>query len=117
MKSRVEPAADESDAQALVRRHVSRVPFPLSRQSSYRTPSLASASGGQPFHSETKVFPMYRRSCTPLRLEKNPDAVRSRNRLKNATPAASSGFALAGQAMSSSTAVRSPAVHVTKVLP
>src|SRR2546430_1898330 len=55
MKAGVEPASDESDAQALVRRHVSRVPFALSRQSSYRTPSLATASGGHPFHSDTKV--------------------------------------------------------------
>ncbi len=52
-----------------------------------------------------------------MRLEKNPDAVRSRNRLKKATPAACSGFALAGQATSSSTAVRSAAVQATKVLP
>src|SRR2546422_591419 len=52
-----------------------------------------------------------------MRLEKNPDAVRSRNRLKKATPAACSGFALAGQAMSSSTPVRSAAAQATKVLP
>src|SRR5438874_11698341 len=117
MKPRVEPPPDEADAQALVRRHVSRVPFHVARQSSYRTPSLASASGGQPFHSETKVFPTYRRSCTPMRLEKNPDAVRSRNRLKNATPTACSGFAFPGHAMASSTALRSAAVQPTNVLP
>src|SRR5256886_12467999 len=64
-----------------------------------------------------KVLPTYLRSCTPMRLEKNPDAVRSRNRLKKATPAACSGFALAGQAMSSSTPVRSAAAQATKVLP
>src|SRR5256712_462960 len=52
-----------------------------------------------------------------MRLEKNPDAVRSRNRLKNATPAACSGFALAGQAMASSTAPRAPGPMPRALIP
>jgi len=75
------------------------------------SPSFFRASGGQPFHSATMTLPMYCRSSTPILLDQNPEAVRSRKLLKKATPCANSGFAYCGQAMSSSTAVRSSAVH------
>ena len=69
------------------------------------TPSFCSASSGHPFHSGTITLPMYCRSSTPILLDQNPPAVRSRKLLKNATPCANSGFAFCGHAMSSSTAV------------
>src|SRR5688500_1458180 len=91
---------------------VSHLPYPASQhrvlpppasppRSQYETPSFARAEGGHPFHSGTKVFPLYFRSCTPIALDQNPDAVKSRNELKNATPLLCSGFAFFGQAMSS----------------
>src|SRR6185437_13407917 len=80
-------------------------------------PSLWSASGGQPVHCWTYVLPRYCTSATPILLEKNPLAVKSRNRLKNATPWLNSGLARLGHAMSSSTAVRSLLVHCTNGLP
>ena len=53
---------------------------------------------------------MYCRSCQPIALEKNPDAVRSRKRLKKPTPWLISGFAFCGHAMSSSTCRRCASV-------
>ena len=41
-------------------------------------------------------FPMYCRSSIPIFVDQNPDAVRSRKRLKNATPGRMASVALAG---------------------
>ena len=60
------------------------------------TPSFFNASSGHPFHSGTITLPMYCRSVTPILLDQNPAAVRSRKLLKKATPCANSGFAFCG---------------------
>src|SRR6266436_1790110 len=70
-------------------------------------PSFSRTSRGQPFHSATKVLPVYCRSSTPTLLDQKPEAVRSRNRLKNATPWLCSGLAFLYQPMSSTTWRRS----------
>ena len=54
---------------------------------------MRSTGAGQPDHPVWKVLPVYRRSCTPSFEDQKPDAVRSRTRLKNATPCECSGFA------------------------
>src|SRR2546426_277138 len=56
-------------------------------------------------------------SVTPILLDQNPDAVMSRNMLKNATPWLISGRAFLGQAMSSTRGVCSLGVAATNVLP
>src|SRR5258708_34743273 len=84
-----------------------RTDQPLARA----TPSFFNASSGQPFHSATIVLHRYCRSVTPILLDQNPEAARSRKLLKKATPAENAGFAFAGHAMASNTAVRSPAAQ------
>src|SRR5258706_5586788 len=79
-------------------------------------PSFSRTSRGHPFHSATKVLPMYFKSSTPTLLDQKPEAVRSRNWLKNATPWLCSGLAFLCQAMSSTTWRRSASVQSAKLL-
>ena len=51
---------------------------------------------GHPFYSGTTAFPRYCRSFTPISLDQNPEAVRSRKLLKKVTPGCISGLARAG---------------------
>src|SRR5678815_1508521 len=93
----VESAPDESDSNChLVRCTGTRVFI-----RSCETPSLSIADWGQPFHAGSATLPTKFTSLYPISLEKNPLAVRSRKRLKNATPWLSSAFAFFGHAMSS----------------
>ena len=91
----VEPAADEADPETLA-----------SATSVARSRRASRALRADSRCHSTKMLPMYWRSFDADRARKKPEAVRSRNSLKNATPWRTPAGAFSGQAMSSSRAVR-----------
>src|SRR6266851_4786978 len=64
-------------------RRVIKAPLPLFYVL-YDTPNFFSAASGQPFHSSRNTLPLYWRSATPILVDQNPLAVRSRKLLKKA---------------------------------
>src|SRR5215467_437801 len=84
--------------------------------SSYFTPRCSSASEGQPFQSASALFPIYCRSSTPILLDQNPLAVRSRKLLKKAAADAKAGTTFPGYAMSSRTLRRSASAQLVNSL-